>query len=412
MTGAVDPRSWRDLPGSGVGILLAAIGLLYLPLAFLGYGNDIDVPNLLRAGRAFMESGHYEMSRGPGEVITEVGVGVLDRVGGSVLVNLTTVGFALLALWALFQLVRDDGARWPAWSVAVLAANPWFIIAATSLLDSVWSLAMLLTGVHACRRHRRVVGGLLFAVSIGMRGSTVVLVLAWFVAERLGAPDRRPPWKATLTTAAIGLGVGLLWFVPPWLAADRSSDFLDNQLDYLGLSVHLGRWAVKNAAVAGLLAGIVLLVGLPRLFGALARWRQSDIVRFAALILVVSEILFFRFPFKPTHLLPVVLATALFVGASPLVTHRWVTALVVAELISALVGTTIASPDVVDAARGGQLEVAITHGVLLRDVQCRLDDRQDGPWVHPELNESTQRAAENARCQSRSWRASPENQQP
>src|SRR3954447_11249757 len=94
---AADAPSWRDRSRGGVAWLLAIIGLLYLPLAFLGFGNDIDVANLLRAGRAFIETGHYQMSRGPGEVITEVGVGALDRIGGSVLVNVTSIGFGLLA---------------------------------------------------------------------------------------------------------------------------------------------------------------------------------------------------------------------------------------------------------------------------------------------------------------------------
>jgi len=287
----------------------------------------------------------------------------------------------------------------------VLAANPWFCIAATSMLDMVWSLAMLLSGIQAGRRGHRVLSGVLLAVSIGMRSTTVLLVAAWLLAERLGAQGQRPSWRAWGVTAGVAFGVGALFFIPPWLAADRSLDFIENQLDFAGFGVHLGRWAVKNAAVAGLLAGVVLLVGLPRLVAALARWEQSVVVRFAAIMLVASELLFFRFPFKPTHLLPVVLATALFVGASPLITHRWVTALVVCQLIGGVVGTTLAAPDVVDAARSGRLDVSITTGVVLTDVQCRLDDREMGPWPEPGLAVATQRAARNANCQSESWRA-------
>ena len=103
--------------------------------------------------------------------------------------------------------------------------------------------------------------------------------------------------------------------------AGRTLDFVDNELEFVGFGVHLGRWAVKNLALVGVLGGIVLLVGLPKLVAALERRRVSTIVRFAALTIVVSELLYFRFPFKPVHLLPVMAGTALLVGASPAITR-------------------------------------------------------------------------------------------
>ena len=120
--------------------------LVYLPFALLGYGTDLDVANVLRAGRSWVDEGSYEMSRGPGAAVHELGVGLLDHLGGSVLVNLASVGFAALALWSVFVLVQRDGGRWPEWSVLVLASNPWFWIAATSLGDFVWALGLLLAG--------------------------------------------------------------------------------------------------------------------------------------------------------------------------------------------------------------------------------------------------------------------------
>ena len=141
MTEAVAP-SWRARPGPVVG----ACVLVYLPFALLGYGTDLDVANVLRAGRSWVDEGSYDMSRGPGAAVHELGVGVLDRLGGSVLVNLASVGFAALALWSVFVLVQRDGGRWPEWSVLVLASNPWFWIAATSLGDFVWALGLLLAG--------------------------------------------------------------------------------------------------------------------------------------------------------------------------------------------------------------------------------------------------------------------------
>lgn len=399
MTEAVAP-SWRARPGPVVG----ACVLVYLPFVLLGYGTDLDVANVLRAGRSWVDDGAYQMSRGPGAVVHELSVGVLDRVGGSVLVNLATVGFAALALWSVHTLVRRDGGRWPEWSVLVLATNPWFWIAATSLGDFVWALGLVLAGAVVASRDRRLAAGVLFGLAIGCRASSVLLVLAWFAAELSGEEGWRARKREVAGAAAVALVVGILCFIPPWLDADRTLRFIDNELDFVGVGVHLGRWAVKNLALLGPLAGIVLLVGTPKLIGALKRWPASTVVRFSVFAIVVTELLFFRFPFKPLHLLPVVAAVALLAGASPIATQRWLAALVAAQLLGGLVSATFASPDTPDAARSGRVDVSVTAGPLLTDVRCRLDDRELGPWPDPASEAATARVGANAACQNATWR--------
>jgi hypothetical protein len=379
--------------------------LAYLPFTLLGYGTDIDVANVLRAGRSWLDDGDYQLSRGPGAAVHELATAALDRAGGSVLVNLASVAFAALALWAVHQLVQRDGGRGPTGAVVVLAANPWFWIAATSLGDFVWALGLALAGAVAAQRDRRLLAGVLFGAAIGCRASSVLIAVAWLVAERVGDASSRQPWRAVGVTAATTVGVGALCFVQPWLDAGRTFDFLDNELVFAGVGTHLGRWAVKNLAVIGVLAGVVLLVGFRAWFAALGRWQASALVRFAAITIVLSELLYFRFPFKPLHLLPVLAGIALLVGASPKASRRWIAALVVAQLVGGVVGTTIAAPDVADKAESGRIDLGITAGPLLNDVQCRLDDRDRGPWPDPSSAAAARRAATNATCQSETWRA-------
>ena len=243
--------------------------------------------------------------------------------------------------------------------------------------------------------------GVLFGLAIGCRASSALLVLAWCAAELIGADGWRVHGRRVAWAGGIALLVGIICFVPPWWDAGRSLDFIDNELEFVGFGVHLGRWAVKNLALVGPLAGIVLLLGIPKALAALGRWSTSALVRFSALVIVVSELLYFRFPFKPMHLLPVVAATALLIGASPRVTKRWVAALVVAQLIGGLVSATFAAPDVQDAARSGRVDVSITAGPLLTDVRCRFDDRELGPWPDPATLAATVRAGVNAACQNR-----------
>ena len=149
VTEAVAP-SWRARPGPVVG----ACVLVYLPFVLLGYGTDLDVANVLRAGRSWVDEGSYDMSRGPGAAVHELGVGAARpprRLGAGQPGQRRLRGAR--ARGACSCSCSDDGGRWPEWSVLVLASNPWFWIAATSLGDFLWALGLLLAGaVFAGRR--------------------------------------------------------------------------------------------------------------------------------------------------------------------------------------------------------------------------------------------------------------------
>jgi hypothetical protein len=385
-------------------LLALVLGACYLPFTLLGYGTDIDVANVLRAGESALD-GSYSPSRAPGAVPHEVGTAVLDRLGGSVLVNLASVAFAVVALTCLGRLLEAEGVARPGWAVLLLGLNPWWWIAATSLGDFTWALALALLAAVQAREGRRIVAGLLFATAIGCRASSALLLVAWLVAERSGDPKRRVPWADVVRTGAVAVVVGAAWFVPPWLAADRSVRFLDNEQAFAGVWIHGARWAVKNIAVAGVAGTIVLLVGLPVLIAALRSWRTSRVIRFAAVGLVLGQLLFFWLPWKPAHLIPVIACTALLAVRSPAGTARWLGALVASQLLLAAVSVTLAAPDVQDAATGGELDVGVVAGVLVNDVRCRLDDRHRGPRPDPATLEAADRAGELFDCQARAWRA-------
>jgi hypothetical protein len=174
--------------------------------------------------------------------------------------------------------------------------------------------------------------------------------------------------------------------------------------------VHAGRFLVKNLATATIPGAAVLVVGGRRLLAGVARWRDSALVRFAVLAVVLTELSFLRFPFKPLHLLPVVAAVALLVGTAPLARRRWITALIVAQLFAAFVGTTIAAPDHPDDANGGHLSVRIADGVVVNDLRCRLEDLDRGEWPDGDSNaeqgEAKARAEANFICQRDAWRDS------
>src|SRR3546814_9024019 len=127
-----------------------------------------------------------------------------------------------------------------------MAANPLFWMAATSLGDFVWALGLVLGGALAASRDRRLLAGVMFGLALGCRSSSALVVAAWLLAERTGKSDQRVLWSATLRTAAVAGVVGLLCFVPPWLQADRTLQFLDSGLE-IGRA-HVGT-PVTNAQI-------------------------------------------------------------------------------------------------------------------------------------------------------------------
>jgi hypothetical protein len=397
-------RSVLDAPV----VLAAAAAALAVPLAFLGYGTDLDVPNVLRAGRIWLDTGSYELSRGPGAPLHELATAILDRAGGSVLVDLAGLAFAALALWSIHRLLTFDGSPHAGPATLVLAANPWFWVAASSLGDFVWALALTLAGAVAARTGRRWVAGGAFGLAVACRMSSVLLVAAWLLAERTGQ-EPRPPWRDTARTGALAAGIAVAGFVPSWLWADRTLAFLDNEFEFQGLAVHLGRWAVKNIAVLGVVGMLVVAAASPVLARVVRRWPASVVVRFAVVAVVAEELLFLRLPFKPVHLLPVVAGLALLAGCTPGAARRWVWGLVAAGAVAAVVGVSLAEPDRVNDADGGRLSVGVVPGVLVNDVRCRLDDRAAGPWPDPAdpagFAAATERAEELFDCQAKSWRA-------
>ena len=196
------PPAPRDLPWP---YLLLAVLVGYLPFVVLGYGTDIDVANVLRAGESMLD-GDYTMSRGPGAAPHEVATALLDRLGGPILVNLVAVAFALLAVWCVHRLLdatapagpssprpcspptRGSGWRAPRWATSP-GPSP--------------------SGWPAPWRRRPIAGcwpALLFGLGIGCRASTVLLGLSpgWWPSARvttrtigrrgptpLGQPSRR-----------------------------------------------------------------------------------------------------------------------------------------------------------------------------------------------------------------------------
>lgn len=381
--------------------IIAVLAVVAVPFLVSGPGNDLDVANTFRSGRAIVRHGTYLPSRAPGAPVHESVVGLLDLAVGPLATNLASLLVAVALVIGLDRLLAGEGVgRSRRWAVALVAANPWFIIAATSTVDYLFALAFAIWAAVALRRGHPVVAGLLAAAAMGSRVTTAVMVLAFLVAEltepavptatserpdsdsdgdgdRSNNPAVAPHRRSTtpvVVTAAVAALCTLVLFIPSIIEAGGLA-FAQNDFSTASPLVHLGRAAVKDLTLLGPITWLVVLLAVPAVIAALRRWRTSWLIRFSVPALVLSQVLFVRFPWKMSHLLPCLVLGAIVLAVALVDRPRLLIALVVLQVISGLVQVQVVEPNSPNQATGGRVTFAVDWGPLVVDWRCRQDNR-------------------------------------
>lgn len=350
-----------------VALFIAAL----VPLCFLGAGTDLDSGSVLLSGDRIVH-GDYVASRAPGSPVHESLVGVLDLVGDIWTVNLVSLVAAVVVCAAVYALLEREGVPRPWLGAALVAASPWFQIAATSTVDFVLAAALAVVGAVLLRRGSTVSAGVLGGLAVGTRMSTVLLVVAMAAAEATGRG--RSPKRAVRFLVVAGV-VALVAFLPPFFAAGESLAFAQNDFTTGSPANHLGRALAKNVAYVGPYAALALLATIPALWAARRDWSERWNVRFAATGFVLSELLFIRFPWKVGHLIPAMCCLAVLLAEVLRDRRRLFVVVVLAQLAMGVVNIELFRPDVPNAAGSASFDPRLRPGPLVVDVQCRLDDR-------------------------------------
>jgi hypothetical protein len=375
---SVAPAATASAPAAAGGLrdrtLLLVTAVVTLPIVWLGYGTDLDIGDVLASGATIRDL-DYVPSRNPGVPVVEAIVALLDPIGGHVLVNLATAGALAATVVGLARLVRTWGH--PNGDLVALAflASPIVIIAGTQTADFAWATAFFTWGALALVRGRPEVAGLLLALTLGSRSSSLLLVVALLVAVAWDRSERRRALVAT----AVMLPAAALLYVPVWLHYDRSLGFLDATDGWVSLSNNAARFLLKNYAVAGVALAVVLVVAAPALLRALRNWGTDPMLRFAVLGLVATEALFLRMPWKPAHLVPSILVLLLWIAASSRNRRPFLWVVIGAMAINGLVAFRPFVADNPDATGGGDFAPAITLGWLANDIGCRVEYMDEPP---------------------------------
>lgn len=369
------PSSQRSRIGEW--LVLGGAALAYSPFIFLGYGADIDSYAVVRVAERMADGGGYIPSRPPGYPLYEVATSVLNGIGGAVLTNVSTLVMALVALASFFALCRRFDVPNRVLLGLLFALHPFVWTNAASTMDYLWALAFGLAGGVALMDRRWVVAGLLFALAISTR-FTSVLFIAGFFGYVLWRD--RPERNGIAGAALIAFALGGLCYLPAILHYGGVSEALtpvgvEAQAEW-GWFERIGRFGYKNVYFWGLPATLLLL-GL----GVRTFWRSrrgqwpkfvasTPVLVFVAILVLVYEGLFLRYPLETAYLLPI-LPFAL-IGMGLTVERRWLAGLFVLVLAYNVVSINLARPDLPNRATSATVGVWIEPGPLVTDVARRL----------------------------------------
>jgi hypothetical protein len=353
-------------------LLLALI--LYLPLVFFGYGSDVDTFRVLDAGRNFVATGDYVPSRRPGYVVYEMAVYGLNRLGGSVLVNLGSVFWALVALTSLQRILRRHHIAHAGLLALILVIHPVFWYNATATMDYVWALGMILAGFNLVEEERFGWAGLALGLAIGCRLSSLVAAVGLLAYGWLRFPRKR--WAVSGGAALVG-GLGCLAYVLPW-------DFSEWRASFWRVSVgagqlwsplmQIGRFAYKNLYFWGLPAGLMLVGLVVVSLRQPSIWKRAEgtsLALLASLVLLGCEVLFFRFPIEVAYLLPMLPFWLLLVGLGKL-PRRALLIFLVLVLLFNVASINLARPNEPGQASSARVGLWLEPGYLVEAMQVRL----------------------------------------
>lgn len=357
--------------------MLGVAALAYTPFAFMGYGADIDSYAVVRVADRIAEGAGYIPSRPPGYPLYEVTTSVLNELGGSIATNGGTLVMGLVALVSFFALCRRfDVPNRPLLGL-LFAFHPFVWTNAGTTMDYLWALALGLAGGVALLDRRWLVAGLLFALAIGTRFTSVLFIAGFFgyVVWR-----DRPAWRGAVGAGALALALGGACYIPAVLHYGGLSEALtpvgaETQAVW-GWVERVGRFGYKNIYFWGLPAAGVLLVLVVR--AVRQGWKgrgegtmgSKAVLLLVAAVVLVYEGLFLRYPLETAYLLPVL--PFVLIGLGLTVERRWLVGLFVLVVTYNVVSVNLARPNLPNRATSVEVGVWIEPGPLATDVARRL----------------------------------------
>jgi len=154
----------------------------YYTIGLFGYGNDVDTYAMIRQGQELVSSYKYYPSRPPGYFVPELIIGFTSMVGGHFLTNLLSALMGATNIYIFYKFIkRYFNEKHSVLICLIVALNPYYIIAASSSMDYIYSIFFGLCGLCFLDRCKYFLGAIFFGLSLSARLSNSLIVFAIYV---------------------------------------------------------------------------------------------------------------------------------------------------------------------------------------------------------------------------------------
>lgn len=370
-------------PARKTSLFFALYVAVVLPLCFLGYGSDNDTYGVLEAARSTWHDGHPMTSRNPGYWLYEALVYATSHLGGSVATNIASLCAGAFILWRFIVLCRRIGVRHEYLLASCILFVPTFLIAASSTMDYLWSIAFLAAAAELLLDSKLAPATIAGAIAIGFRASNSLVLGGAYAALLVYGlmAEWRPQQLIRVAISGVFAAIlGALFLVPSWILAHHTMGFLTPGIgpaQMWTLKMHAGRFLYKMIYLFGPIASFAILFLFVRncrqlKFAGMSGTAQKGFAIFLGAFLG-DILLFAKFPVEVSYLLSGLFFFMLMGGRSFLNSSRAGAIVVLCGIvIFNFFSISFAKPNIPMHATNARLSISLQRGILLEDIQLRM----------------------------------------
>jgi len=262
---------------------------------------------MIRSGIQLINDYDYLPSRPPGYLVPELVIGIASLIGGHWLANAVSALLAVTSLFLFYHLLK---VIIPESSLTMLvlcvAFNPFYVLAATTSMDYIYSIFFILLTIHLLISRNVLSAGLMAAMALSCRPGNGLIIVSIYLCFLLKAQSAGDKFLMKLFySGVLAFLMTLLLFFPSFKSADYSMSFIS----YAGVKWswfgHFSRFFYKNLSLIGILQGIWLLVCIFRNKNHIQKDRINNyLIPGALFIVTLHSLLFLKVPLEIAYQLP------------------------------------------------------------------------------------------------------------
>ncbi|MBN2181533.1 MAG: hypothetical protein JW715_06440 [Sedimentisphaerales bacterium] len=291
------------------GLICIGFFVLYCIIGLFGYGNDVDTYAMIRQGQKVLSSHGYFPSRPPGYFVSEIIIGFTSMLGSHYLSNMFSALLGAISIYIFYTFIkRYFDEKVSLLITLVVALNPYYIIAASSSMDYIYSIFFCFCGICCLDRRKYFIAAIIFATSLSARLSNSLIVFAIYVGYLIFylINGDKKAFTKLVVSIPLAMIITILFYVPSYIAYGNSFQFLEYGIGDWNYFGHFARFIYKNIYLMGFFSTIFIFITI---IYSLSKRKKLDAIPFVMKIglftLIIHEILFLKVPIEISYLLPI-----------------------------------------------------------------------------------------------------------